>query len=74
MSDEPENIVLRYLRRIDERTDRFEHSMEDIKTRLTSVEGQVSLLRADVVHVNHRLDRVDERLSRIEKRLDLIDA
>jgi predicted nucleic acid-binding Zn-ribbon protein len=74
MSDEPENIVLRYLRRIDERTDRFEHNMADLKPRLTSVEEQMSLLRSDVVHVNHRLDRVDERLSRIEKRLDLIDA
>jgi predicted nucleic acid-binding Zn-ribbon protein len=74
MSDEPDSIVLRYLRRIDERTERVEGDMKDIKTRLTSVEEQVSLLRSDVVHVQHRLDKVEDRLGRIEKRLDLIDA
>ena len=74
MSDEPDSIVLRYLRRIDERTERLEADMKDMKTRLTSVEEQVSLLRSDTVHVQHRLDRVEDRLGRIEKRLDLIHA
>jgi predicted nucleic acid-binding Zn-ribbon protein len=74
MSDEPDNVVLHYLRRIDERTERLEGDMKDMKTRLTSVEEQVSLLRSDVVHVQHRLDKVEDRLGRIEKRLDLIDA
>jgi len=74
MSDEPDSLVLRYLRLIDERTERLESDMKDMKTRLTSVEEQVSLLRSDMVHVQHRLDRVEDRLGRIEKRLDLIHA
>jgi len=74
MSDEPDSLVLRYLRRIDERTERLENDMKDVKARLTSVEEQVALLRTDVIHVHHRLDRMDERLTRVEKRLDLINA
>ncbi len=74
MSDEPDSIILRYLRRLDERTERIESKVGDLATRLTSVEEQVSLLRSDMVHVQHRLDKVEDRLGRIEKRLDLIDA
>ena len=42
--------------------------------RLTTVGEQVSLLRSDEVHIQHRLDRVEDRLGRIENCLDLIHA
>ena len=74
MSDEPENIVLRYLRRLDERMESVQGEIRDMKSRLGSLEAQGSLLHTDIVHVHQRLDRMDDRIMRIEKRLDLIDA
>jgi chromosome segregation ATPase len=81
MSDEPDNIVLRYLRRIDARMDDLVADLKDVKGRLISLGEQVSLLRsemgtmrADMVRLEHRIDRMDERLRRIETRLDLIEA
>ncbi len=75
MSDGPDGIVLRYLRRIDERMDGLFADMRDVKARLPPLEEQISQLRSeaatlrgDFVRIEHRLDRVDDRLSRIEKR------
>jgi archaellum component FlaC len=66
MSDEPESLVLRYLRRIDEKVDRLSDDVRDIKTRLTAVEE-------NLVGVHRRLDRLELRVERIEKRLDLVE-
>jgi hypothetical protein len=74
MSDQPDSLVLRYLRRLDERQEAIAVDLKDVKTRLGSVEEQVSLIRTDIVHIQHRLDRIDDRVSRIEKRLDLIQV
>lgn len=63
--DEPE-LVLGYLKSIDEKVDRMANDMRDLKVRVTS-------LKANVATINYRLDRIDDRLDRIEKRLDLVD-
>jgi hypothetical protein len=64
---EPDNIVLTYLRRIDEKLDRVIEDVRDLKMRVTSLEeGQAG--------VNRRLDRIEVRLDRIERRLDLVDT
>jgi len=74
MSEAPDNLILQYLRRFDERQARFENDMQDLKVRMSSIEAQLTTLRIDVTHVLHRMDRMDERLLRIERRLDLADA
>lgn len=66
MSDEPDNPVLNYLRRIDEKLDRLVDDVRDIKVRLTSVEEGLA-------GVQRRIDRVDLRLERAEKRLELVE-
>ena len=38
MADEPENLTLKFLRRIDEKLDRVAEDVHMIKVRLTSVE------------------------------------
>lgn len=80
MTDEPQNLVLEYLRRLDAKVDALTTDVREVVQRLGSVEKQVAGLRvdfadlrADLVRVEHRIDRVEERLSRIEKRLDLHD-
>ena len=81
MADEPENIVLVYLRRIDEKVDRLAADVREVRDRLSSVEQGVITLRREVVgveeavaHTNARVDRVTDRLERIERRLDLNDT
>ena len=81
MSDQAENLILVYLRRIDERTARTEEDIRDIKRRLTSWELSVGRLTSDIggfredyAGLQVRMDRFDNRLERIERRLDLTGA
>lgn len=66
MADEPDNLVLQLLRRIDGRTERMAQDIHDLKIRMTAVEEAV-------VGVTRRIDRLDERVERIEKRLELVE-
>ena len=81
MSDQPDNLVLVYLRRIDERLERIEVDMRDVKRRLTALEESqarmhqdIAAIRGDYAGLQLRMDRFDERLARIERRLDLAEA
>jgi hypothetical protein len=62
MPDAPDNVVLVYLRRIDEKVDRVIDDVRDLKVRITNLEeGQTGI---------HRwLDRVEAWLDRIEQPL-----
>ncbi len=44
MADEPENLTLRYLRRIDERTTRIEETQIEYSERLTTIERMLASL------------------------------
>jgi predicted nucleic acid-binding Zn-ribbon protein len=74
MSDEPDNIVLRYLRRIDERLDRVDTSLQNLIVRVGSVKEQVAGLRKDFVRLEVRVDQMDDCMKRMERRLDLTDV
>lgn len=74
MSDEPDNLVLVYLRRIDGKVDRIAEDVRDLKIRMTSIERQIGELRVDIAGLAARQDRADDRLDRIERRVDLRDA
>ena len=67
MTDEPDNIVLVMLRRMDSKLDRIIEDVQNLKVRMTSVEE-------GLVGVNRRVDRIEERLDRIERRLDLTEV
>jgi archaellum component FlaC len=67
LADEPDNIVLTYLRRIDAKLDRVIDDVQDLKVRMTNVEEGLA-------GVNRRLDRLEVRVERIERRLDLVDS
>jgi hypothetical protein len=66
MADDPDNIVLVYLRRFDEKLDRVIDDVRELKGRMTALEEAV-------VGIQRRMDRLDLRLDRVEKRLDLVD-
>lgn len=67
MSDEPDSIVLRYLRRIDERISTLVVDVHDVKERL-------GLLEASYASLSRRIDRVAGDVEQIKKRLDIVDA
>jgi predicted nucleic acid-binding Zn-ribbon protein len=67
MADDPANLTLEYLRRMDAKLDRLLDDVHDLKVRMTAVEEAV-------VGVHRRVDRVEARLDRIEKRLELVQA
>ncbi len=81
VSDEPENLVLRYLRRIDGRLERIEHRLDQLTGRVGQLEQSLALthreigfLHQEVAALSVRMDRFDERFGRVERRLDLIDV
>jgi predicted nuclease with TOPRIM domain len=67
MADEPDNLVLQPLRRIDVKVDRIIDDLHDVKVRLSSLDENLA-------GVHRRMDRFEVRLDRIEKRLELIDS
>ncbi|QYU70679.1 hypothetical protein J4558_11430 [Leptolyngbya sp. 15MV] len=67
MSDQPDNLMLVYLRRLDEKMDRIIEDVGLLKIRMTHVEEGLAV-------VSRRLDRVEQRLDRIERRLDLVEV
>jgi predicted nucleic acid-binding Zn-ribbon protein len=67
MTDQPPNIPLAIMRRVETKLDRVIDDLQDLKIRMTAVEEAVN-------GVNRRLDRHDIRLDRIERRLDLTEV
>lgn len=67
MSDRPDNLILRMLRRMDEKLDRIGEDMRELK-------GRAGPLEERYASVSRRLDNVELRLERIERRLELSDA
>lgn len=65
MAEEPDNLVLQLLRRMDTKLDRVLEDVSDLKVRMTHVEEGLA-------GVNRRLDRLEARIDRIEQRLDLV--
>jgi len=74
MATEPENLVLAYLRRIDEKVDRLRADARELKTGLNGVRRDLIALAEADARLELMVDRQSERLDRIERRLDLSDA
>jgi hypothetical protein len=86
MADEPENLVLAYLRRIDDsvrglRGDVQELDVQELKVRQNDIHTAALAVRRDqvqdtaiVAHVQAQLDRLRDEIDRINRRLDLHDA
>ena len=71
MSEQPENLILVYLHRIDEKLDRVIADVQDLKHRVTALEMSAGHLHSNYGGLQFRLARMDIRLDRIERRLGL---
>jgi len=67
MTDQPDNLVLTLLRKIDARTERMADDLQDLKVHVTAVEEGLA-------GVHRRLDRLENRVERIERRLEITEA
>ena len=82
MSDNVENILLEMLKGlrndVKEFRTRYEDDMDDLKARMSSLEGAMVSVRRDVNHSDEvdarqqvAIDKIVKRLERIEHRLEL---
>ena len=67
MPEEPDNLMLVYRRRIDEKVSKIAAYLGDLKVRVTNLGEGMAVL-------NRRVDRIEMRLDRIEGRLDLVET
>jgi archaellum component FlaC len=74
MSDQPSELILVMLRRLDQKVDRLIDDVQDLKQRMTSVERQLGEVRVDMAGLSGRMDRIEMRLDRMERRLDIATA
>jgi hypothetical protein len=74
MANEPENLVLACLQRIDEKVDRLRDDVRELKTGLNGVRRDLIALAEADARVELMVDRQGERLDKIERRLDLRDS
>ena len=73
MAQEPRDIVLELLRRIDRNVDGLSKDLISLTLRMAAVERHLAgLVTSDVDH-NSELDRLKSRVNRIEHRLELTD-
>ncbi|SDE47088.1 hypothetical protein [Rhodospira trueperi] len=81
MSDEPENIVLAYLRRLDAKVDTVIQKQDETILRVPRIEAGLARVRQDqgsdaeyVAQLRAEVDRLGKEVDRIDRRLDLTDA
>ncbi len=67
MSDQPENLMLVYLRRLDVKMDGIAADMREVKERLGILESQYASL-------SRRVDRMGGEVEEIRRRLDIVPA
>lgn len=74
MADEPDNLVLPLLRRMDAKLDRVIEDVQDLKIRVTSVEERLAGVELGIAGTHRRLDRLEVRVEHVERQLDLVGA
>jgi DNA repair ATPase RecN len=74
MTDQPENLVLAFLRDMHAGLERMEGKLDELVRRVGSVETNLAHVHVELAAHSARMDRIDGRLDRIEKRLGLVDA
>ena len=74
MTEVSNELIFEILKQIQQRLDRVDHKIDEIKSELNALRGhQVSMLQ-DIQNVYGILGRSDARLEHIERRLELSDA
>ena len=71
MPDEPDSIVLRYLRKLDEKLDLLDSKQQEIVNELRSVKTHMSAFMQSELAQDSSMASILMRIEKIERRLDL---
>jgi tetrahydromethanopterin S-methyltransferase subunit G len=71
MTDEPESIVLRFLRKMDEKLDKLDGRQQETNAELRSIKTHISAFMQSELAQDSSLASILIRLDKIERRLDL---
>lgn len=71
MSDEPDSLVLRYLRRLDEKIDALKSDVAELKADNLAMKNMMAGFFQNEIAQDSALLTIKERLDRVERRLDL---
>ncbi|MFM8333301.1 MAG: hypothetical protein ACKN9T_16610 [Candidatus Methylumidiphilus sp.] len=75
MTDNVENLILEHLKLLRNEVKaqgvKMDEQFESIRLRLSSIEGQMAGIHADIAIMHGRMDKFESRLGRIERRLEL---
>jgi hypothetical protein len=71
MVDEPDSIVLRYLRKLDEKMDKLDFRQSEMTTELRSLKTHMSAFMQTELSHDSSIASILLRLDKIERRLDL---
>ncbi|MDJ0978547.1 MAG: hypothetical protein QNI87_08415 [Erythrobacter sp.] len=71
MSDEPDSIVLRYLRKLDEKIDRIGSHQQEASAELRAIKGHLSAFMQGELAQDSSIASILTRLEKLERRLDL---
>ena len=73
MAEEADNITLRSLRRLDEKTDHMADAIADMAVDIRSIKTHMAgFMQNEVVH-DSAIASIRDRLARVERRLDLTE-
>ena len=70
---EPDSIILRYLRKLDERTERMEENQKDLAADIRILKGHMAGFMQAETRQDGAMASMSERIDRIEKRLEISD-
>jgi len=71
MSDEPENLVLRHLRRLEDKFDRQDQRIDEMMSELKAIKlHQAGVFQTDLAQ-DEAIGNLRSQLDRVERRLDL---
>jgi hypothetical protein len=73
MADEPQDLVLEHLRRVDGKVDGLLAEFRYFNLRMGSIEDRTLGLHLVHAQQTSEIDRIKYRLDRIERRLELVD-
>ena len=73
MTDEPDSITLRYLRRLDEKLDRLGDQVTDLSAEVRGIKTHMAGFMQHEVATDGAMAGLRERLTRVERRLVLTE-
>ena len=71
MTEEPDSIVLRYLRNLDQKVDRLAERQQEATTELRSIKTHMSAFLQSELSQDSSIASILTRLEKLERRLDL---